>query len=261
MVAGSPPECCREFVITLNGAEVRRVPGTASSVVLPCEVGRYCVQCVDPQGNVSAPVCCTVDDCGACPPNPIDQVLCQPDAAGQLVISWTLLPTPEQCCERFVVLKDGVVVATAPAGATSVMVLCMPGRYCVVCIGPDGTPSEPVCCEVTPSMCRQRPRIVRGDCDGDGSACTSVNDAVILLNWNFLGARRPPCLAACDANADGEVRGQVGDAIYDLTFCFLGGPPPPPPFPECGELSDKDMALGCEMPPAVCNEGAGAGGE
>jgi hypothetical protein len=93
---------------------------------------------------------------------------------------------------------------------------------------------------------------LRGDCDGDGQVGGVVTDAIFFLNFNFLGGRRPSCLAACDADRDGEVLGVVTDAVYLLNFNFLGGPPPPAPFPGCGPGTETDAAMGCERPPAPC---------
>jgi hypothetical protein len=90
---------------------------------------------------------------------------------------------------------------------------------------------------------------LRGDCDGDGLARGRVTDAVFLLEYNFRGGPKPPCLAACDADGDGRTEGQVTDAIYLLNHNFLGGPAPPPPFPECGPWTlESDATLGCETP-------------
>ena len=76
---------------------------------------------------------------------------------------------------------------------------------------------------------------------------------MVLLNYNFVGGPRPPCLAACDANGDGRVEGQVTDAVYLLNFNFHGGPPPAGPFPACGVGAlATDPSLGCERPPAEC---------
>jgi len=88
------------------------------------------------------------------------------------------------------------------------------------------------------------PRFLRGDCDGDGSACSGVGDALSLLSWFFLGAQTPGCLAACNSNGDGALDG-VSDAVYNLSFCFKGGPPPPLPYPICGEASVLDESFGC----------------
>jgi len=96
-------------------------------------------------------------------------------------------------------------------------------------------------------------RFLRGDCNGDGRVAGQVTDAVYLLNYNFGGGAKPPCLAACDANGDGRVKGQVTDAVYLLTFNFLAGPPPVEPFPDRGAgLLETDEALGCANPPASC---------
>ncbi|MCZ6793153.1 MAG: dockerin type I repeat-containing protein, partial [Planctomycetota bacterium] len=98
------------------------------------------------------------------------------------------------------------------------------------------------------------PSFLRGDCNSDGEVTGSVTDAVFLLEFNFLGGPRPPCLAACDANGDGEVTGSVTDAVYLLGFNFLGTAPPPGPFPHCRSVRalsalERDAALGCETVP------------
>ena len=92
---------------------------------------------------------------------------------------------------------------------------------------------------------------IRGDCNGDGSVLGSTTDPVFLLNFAFLGGRRPPCLASCDVDGDGQAA-QVTDAVVLLNFNFLGGVTPPPPFPLC-ELTTRpsDRELGCEEP-LVC---------
>ena len=85
---------------------------------------------------------------------------------------------------------------------------------------------------------------LRGDCDGDGDACSGVADAVELLNWLFLGRTVPPCLAACDPDGNGEL--ELADAVYGLNFCFKGTDAPVTPFPGCGPGTEMDTALGCE---------------
>jgi hypothetical protein len=96
------------------------------------------------------------------------------------------------------------------------------------------------------------PRFLRGDCDGDGRI-VGVTDAIKLLGFSFLGAPKPPCLAACDANGDGRAVGQITDAVYILLFSYLGGPPPVAPFPACGDGNlPTDPAVGCEVPLASC---------
>ncbi len=134
-----------------------------------------------------------------------------------------------------------------------------PGHYCVTLRpwlsvgGSDYTVSGyffvETCCDV---LCQDL-LFRRGECDGDGQLEGQVTDAVFLLNYNFRGGSKPPCLAACDANGDGQVEGQVTDAIYLLTYNFLGGPQPVGPFPNCGAGPlDTDEALGCETTPDKC---------
>ena len=92
---------------------------------------------------------------------------------------------------------------------------------------------------------------VRGDCDGDGNACSGVSDALNLLSWLFLGNAKPPCLASCDTNGNGEA--DLTDAVFGLDFCFKGTAPPVAPFPACGAGTlPEDDVLGCEAPPAAC---------
>ena len=79
-----------------------------------------------------------------------------------------------------------------------------------------------------------------------------MTDAVFLLNYNFLGARTPPCLAACDANGDGRVAGQVTDAVYLLNYNFLGGTAPVAPFPECGAGILPGDSGTCDTQPKGC---------
>ena len=102
-----------------------------------------------------------------------------------------------------------------------------------------------------PDECGAVGGFVRGDCDGDGSACTGVGDALTLLTWFFSGGDEPACLAACDVNGDGEVEG-VSDAITDLNFCFQGSEPPPAPHPDCGPGTAADEVIGCLQFPEVC---------
>ena len=85
---------------------------------------------------------------------------------------------------------------------------------------------------------------LRGDCDGDGNACSGVGDALELLSWLFLGNAELSCRAACDPNGDGEL--ELADAVYGLNFCFKGTDAPLAPFPVCGPGTKADAALGCE---------------
>ena len=105
--------------------------------------------------------------------------------------------------------------------------------------------------DTVPDECAPSDAFRRGDCDGDGSACSGVGDALFLLTWFFSGGDEPGCLAACDVNGDGELEG-VSDAISNLNFCFQGSEPPPSPFPDCGPGTAADEVLGCLQVPATC---------
>ena len=94
---------------------------------------------------------------------------------------------------------------------------------------------------------------LRGDCDGNGRFGASPTEAIIGMDYSFRGAEPPPCLAACDAEADGSLG--ITDYLRILRAAFLGAGEPDPPFPECGTSdSETDLELGCETPPAACNE-------
>ena len=66
---------------------------------------------------------------------------------------------------------------------------------------------------------------VRGDTNDD--LTTDISDASTILNFLFLGGRRPGCLDAADTDDDGAI--VVTDATYLLNYLFLGGPSLPPP--------------------------------
>jgi hypothetical protein len=66
------------------------------------------------------------------------------------------------------------------------------------------------------------PLFLRGDVDGSGDL--TINDSIALLNFLFLGGKRPPCEAVANATASDGV--DLSDAVYVLAYLFLGGPPP-----------------------------------
>ena len=101
-------------------------------------------------------------------------------------------------------------------------------------------------CDLTLAPLEIEPQVsfLRGDCDGDSSACSGVSDALELLSWLFLGRTAPPCLAACDPDGNGEL--DLADAVYGLNFCFNGAGAPVAPFPECGPGVRTDTPLACE---------------
>jgi len=63
---------------------------------------------------------------------------------------------------------------------------------------------------------------VCGDVSGDGAV--SVSDAVIVINYVFMGGEILMPIQAGDANCDSEVN--VSDAIYIMNFIFQGESPP-----------------------------------
>jgi hypothetical protein len=90
----------------------------------------------------------------------------------------------------------------------------------------------------------------RGDCNEDGDV--DISDAVCTLNWLFLGAAAPGCVAVTNSNGDGSA--DISDATYLLNHLFLGGPPPVVPYPECGPGAlQSDAELGCGTPPPSCS--------
>ncbi len=96
-------------------------------------------------------------------------------------------------------------------------------------------------------------RFIRGDCNGDGQP--DLGDAVFLLHYNFLGGRKPDCLAACDADGNGRVIGRVTDAIFLLLFLFSDGADIPPPYPNCGSFTEQPGAtstISCDESTASC---------
>ncbi len=91
-------------------------------------------------------------------------------------------------------------------------------------------------------------QFLRGECNDDDKV--DVSDALCALNWLFVGTSTPPCIAALNSNADEAVN--ISDAVWLLNYLFLGGPAPGEPFPECGQGTPEDRALGCETKPVLC---------
>jgi hypothetical protein len=99
------------------------------------------------------------------------------------------------------------------------------------------------------------PFFVRGDTDANGDF--ELTDAVIPLDYLFLGGARPRCLDAADVDDDGEV--SLTDGIRLLNFLFLGGTRPPAPSPpDCGVDPTRDFLnrgeLGCASFPRCGTE-------
>ena len=64
--------------------------------------------------------------------------------------------------------------------------------------------------------------LARGDANGDD--LRQVTDAILILEYVFLGGEEPSCLAQIDVNDDD--RADLSDAIFLLLFLFSGGPEP-----------------------------------
>ena len=98
---------------------------------------------------------------------------------------------------------------------------------------------------VVGSTVKEGPLFQRGNANADGR--TDLSDAVMILNYLFLGSSEPPCLAAADVDDDGQLN--LTDAIGLLNFLFLGGRGPMKPFPGCGPdptMNELDCA---DFPP------------
>ena len=109
-----------------------------------------------------------------------------------------------------------------------------------------------------------------------GVSLLIIPDASCTINWLFLGAADPPCIAAANANGDTAVNiadasfilsvlftGEspvtcqeaadanddatinIADGIFVLNALFGGGQPPPAPYPDCG-VGTMDDALTCD---------------
>jgi hypothetical protein len=68
---------------------------------------------------------------------------------------------------------------------------------------------------------------IRGDVTGE--EIVNLTDAIVILNYLFLGGAAPDCQDAADVDDTGEAN--ITDAIYLLNHLFLGGPSLAPPYP------------------------------
>jgi hypothetical protein len=142
-------DCCAEFLITLDGVEAARVPGSDRQVRLPCKSGHYCVQCVLADGTVlplneknCCDVKCVCDDASST----IKDLQCTTDlAAGNVTLTWSVVE-PECCTKYRITLPDGT---TVDSDGTSKTLPCKSGRYCVQCVKEDGSLGPQACCDVT----------------------------------------------------------------------------------------------------------------
>jgi len=85
---------------------------------------------------------------------------------------------------------------------------------------------------------------LRGDFDASSTA--NIADAVLILNYLYLGGATPPCRDAADCDDNGLIN--IADPMNLLLRLFTGGPPLPPPFLACGS-DPTDDSLDCQEPP------------
>lgn len=84
----------------------------------------------------------------------------------------------------------------------------------------------------------------RGDADGNGER--QITDAILVLNFLFIGGRAPVCSPVADTNADGDVN--ISDPVSLLGHLFLGNLTPPP-------LSAGEITLCRGLDPAAVARG------
>ena len=84
----------------------------------------------------------------------------------------------------------------------------------------------------------------RGDSNADGAV--ELADAIVSLNWLFLGGQRPSCLDAADTDDSGEIN--LADPVGVLGWLFIGGPAPRRHGPfDCGEDPTEDSLGNCRQ--------------
>jgi hypothetical protein len=82
----------------------------------------------------------------------------------------------------------------------------------------------------------------RGDADGSGDE--DITDAIVLLDYMFIGGQEIKCLDAADADDNGAI--EITDAIGILNYLFTGGETPPAPGPlTCGPDPTRDSLPPC----------------
>jgi hypothetical protein len=97
--------------------------------------------------------------------------------------------------------------------------------------------------EVTPLV----DGFIRGNSNLDD--VVNITDAIVVLNYLFLGTGSLGCLDAADANNDGTLN--ITDPIFLLGYLFLGTQTIPPPFDTCG--LDEGPADELDCGPCSCS--------
>jgi len=91
--------------------------------------------------------------------------------------------------------------------------------------------------DVFPSRFNGSARFVRGDTNLDRKV--EISDPISTLAFLFQDrAAKFQCADAMDADDDGAVN--ITDAVITLQFLFLGGKPPVAPYPDCGGDTTPD---------------------
>ena len=135
----------------------------------------------------------------------------------------------------------GACRATGPQTLDEESVRLELGRHSVTCRARDASGNE-MTCTFNVEVVLDRSPFIRGDINADRRF--DIADGVSIVNFLFLGSRRPECLDTADTNDDGTV--EITDPIYFLNYYFLGGPRPAEPFlPFCGFDLTPDP-VGCE---------------
>ncbi len=127
-------------------------------------------------------------------------------------------------------------------GAREVMEFSVQGRTEITGVFPPGGDPGPVDVRITTPggvdtlpegfhyLESMPPTFIRGD--ADLSRKLDLTDAIIVLNFLFVGMGEVSCLDAADSTDDGHL--DLSDPVRVLNFQFVGGPPPLPPHPEPG---------------------------
>jgi hypothetical protein len=233
-LAWSSPIVYGSIRILVDSSLVATLPGSATSHMVAVSSGLHTICVVGVVGGFfSPPECCSVS-LGV---SPVTGLVCTPVLGTALVdIAWS----NSAAYDSIEITVDGFVVATLGGGASAGSVSLTQGTHSVCVRGViSGTPSVPVCCNVTLDL------FERGDCNADGNR--DIGDPIFLLANLFSGGATPSCRDSCDSNDDGG--NDIGDAIFLLGAIFGGGPQPPAPNPSCGTDPTAD-ALGCaSFPP------------
>jgi hypothetical protein len=166
------------------------------------------------------------------PPPPIPTGLTAAAGDSQVALDWDDAPD----AAGYAVYRDGVQASPALVTASSWLDtgLANGTRYCytVRAVGTDGETEDSAAACATP----QKPAAGRWKrCDTNADGKNDLSDAVLILNFLFVGVSKPPaCLEALNCNGDGKL--DLTDAILDLGWLFQGEKKPPEPYDRCGDL-------------------------